>query len=46
MQKHGALEAYAVILLVVAAAGKQNDGNNDQPKGAVIKQIAKAVIHK
>jgi hypothetical protein len=30
---------------VAAAAGKQNDGNDDQPKGAVIKQIAKTVIH-
>ena len=32
-------------LAVAAAAGKQNDGNDDQPKGAVIKQIAKTVIH-
>jgi hypothetical protein len=30
---------------VAAAAGKQNDGNDDQPKGAVVKQIAKTVIH-
>ena len=30
---------------MAAAAGKQNDGNDDQPKGAVFKQIAKAVIH-
>ena len=32
-------------LAVAAAAGKQNDGNDDQPKGAVVKQIAKTVIH-
>lgn len=44
-KKHGALGAYAVKS-VVAAAGKQNDGNDDQPKGTVIKKIAKAVIHK
>ena len=30
---------------VVAVAGKQNDGNDDQPKGAVVKKIAKTVIH-
>lgn len=30
---------------MIAAAGKQNDGNNNQPKGAVVKQIAKTVIH-
>lgn len=30
---------------MTAAAGKQNDGNDDQPKGAVVKQIAKTVIH-
>ena len=44
-KKHGAPGAYAVILAVAAAAGKQNDGNDDQPKGAVVKQIAKTVIH-
>ena len=33
------------LLAVAAAAGKQNDSNDDQPKGAVFKQIAKAVIH-
>ena len=44
MLLHGAPQAYA-LTLVVAAAGKQNDGNDDQPKGAVFKQIAKAVIH-
>ena len=44
-KKHGALGAYAVKS-VVAAAGKQNDGNDDQPKGTVIKKIAEAVIHK
>ena len=36
--------AYAVTSMA-AAAGKQDDGNDDQPKGAVIKQIAKTVIH-
>ena len=36
--------AYAVTSMT-AAAGKQNDGNDDQPKGAVFKKIAKAVIH-
>jgi hypothetical protein len=30
---------------MIAAAGKQNDGNDDQPKSAVVKQIAKTVIH-
>jgi hypothetical protein len=30
---------------MTAAAGEQNDGNDDQPKGAVLKQVAKAVIH-
>ncbi len=30
---------------MTAAAGKQNDGNDDQPKSAVVKQIAKTVIH-
>ena len=35
---------YAVISMT-AAAGKQNDGNDDQPKSAVIKEIAKTVIH-
>ena len=33
------------VLAMTAAAGEQNDGNDDQPKGAVVKQIAKAVIH-
>ena len=28
-----------------AAVGKQNDGNDDEPESAVIKQIAKTVIH-
>jgi hypothetical protein len=32
-------------LAMTAAAGKQNDGNDDQPKGAIVKQIAKTVIH-
>ena len=41
---HGALGRYAVTSMT-AAAGKQNDGNDDQPKSAVIKQIAKTVIH-
>ena len=45
MKKHGAPEAYAVILAVTAAAGKKNDGNDDQPKGAIVKKIAKTVIH-
>ena len=36
---------YAVISAMAAAAGKQNDGNDDQPKGAVVKKIAKTVIH-
>ena len=44
MLLHGAPQAYA-LTLVVAAAGKQNDGNDDQPKAVVVKQIAKAVIH-
>ncbi len=44
-KKHGAPGAYAVILAMTAAAGKQNDGNDDQPKSAVVKQIAKTVIH-
>lgn len=44
-KKHGAPGAYAVILAMAAAAGKQNDGNDDQPKSAVVKQIAKTVIH-
>ena len=30
---------------VAAAAGKQDDGNDDQPKSAIVKQIAKTVIH-
>ena len=42
---HGAPGAYAVISAMAAAAGKQNDGNDDQPKSAVVKQIAKTVIH-
>ena len=42
---HGAPGALCGELAVAAAAGKQNDGNDDQPKGAVFKQIAKAVIH-
>lgn len=44
---HGAPEAYAVTLAATAAtaAGKQNDGNDDEPKSAVVKQIAEAVIH-
>ena len=41
---HGAPGAYAVTL-AAAAAGKQNDGNDDQPKSAIVKQIAKTVIH-
>ena len=41
---HGALGRYAVTSMT-AAAGKQNDGNDDQPKSAVVKQIAKTVIH-
>ena len=44
MLLHGAPGAYA-LALAVAAAGKQNDGNDDQPKSAVVKQIAKTVIH-
>ena len=43
-KKHGAPGAYA-FTLVAAAAGKQNDGNDDEPKSAVVKQIAKTVIH-
>ena len=45
MQLHGAPGALCSKLAVAAAAGKQNDSNDDQPKGAVFKQIAKAVIH-
>ena len=45
MQKARRPRAYAVISAMAAAARKQNDGNDDQPKGAVFKQIAKAVIH-
>ena len=41
---HGALGAF-MSLAMTAAAGKQNDGNDDQPKSAVVKQIAKTVIH-
>ena len=44
---HSAPEAYAFALAATAAAaaGKQNDGNDDKPKSAVVKQIAKTVIH-
>lgn len=45
MQEARCPRAYAVISAMAAAAGKQNDGNDDQPKGAVVKQIAKTVIH-
>ena len=45
VQKARCPRGYAVISAMAAAAGKQNDGNDDQPKGAVIKQIAKTVIH-
>ena len=44
MHLHGALP-FGGITSMTAAAGKQNDGNDDQPKGAVVKQVAKAVIH-
>ena len=44
MQNARRPRAYAVTSMI-AAAGKQNDGNDDQPKGAVVKQIAKTVIH-
>ena len=30
---------------MTAAAGKKNDGNDDEPQGVVIEQIAKTVIH-
>jgi hypothetical protein len=43
-KKHGALGAF-MSSAMTAAAGKQNDGNDDQPKGAIVKQIAKTVIH-
>ena len=44
---HSAPEAYAFALAATAAAaaGKQNDGNDDKPKSAVVKQIAEAVVH-
>ena len=45
MQKTRCPRAYAVLSAMAAAAGKQNDGNDDQPKSAVVKQIAEAVIH-
>ena len=41
---HSPLGLYAFTSMI-AAAGKQNDGNDNQPKGAIIKQIAKTVIH-
>lgn len=43
MLLHGALGV--MPLAMTAAAGKQDDGNDDQPKGAIVKQIAKTVIH-
>ena len=43
-KKHGAHGAFS-LSAVIAVAGKQNDGNDDQPKGAVVKEIAKTVIH-
>ncbi|MBR5119793.1 MAG: hypothetical protein IKV02_02235, partial [Clostridia bacterium] len=42
---HGAPGALYSQLAMTAAAGKQNDSNDDQPKSAVFKEIAKAVIH-
>lgn len=45
VQTHGAPGAFVITLAVTAAAGKQNDGNDDQPKSAIVKQIAKTVIH-
>ena len=47
-KKHGAPEGFyslAAYAITAAAAGIQNDGNDDQPKSAVIKQIAKTIIH-
>lgn len=48
-QKHGApwacAELAARTTAAAAAAGIQNDGNDDKPKSAVVKQIAKTVIH-
>lgn len=44
MQKARRPRAYAVRSMT-AAAGKQDNGNDDQPKSAIVKQIAKTVIH-
>jgi hypothetical protein len=36
--------AAAVSYAVVAAAGEENDGENDQPYPVVVKQLAQAVV--
>ena len=45
VQKARCPRGFCCHLAMAAAAGKQDDGNDNEPKSAVVKQIAKTVIH-